>query len=703
METMMIAVTELSTCARALWSRSLGARSVLLLGLVLPLVAQGAGKPSRVAPAGASRAASASTARGAPPAPTLARFAGDFAGPGNMDGAAAVARFNHPQGLATDAAGNLYVADTFNHAIRKVSPAGDVSTIATTPADSAPTGLAFDATGDLYAVYSSSDDVLKITATGTQSTLPAWTTGSKTGTSFGGEYALAVDRSGNFFVAQPGKHTVRRITPEGVSRILAGMTDRPGKSDGAGAAARFNRPTGVAVDAAGNVYVVDKDNRSVRKITPAGRVSTFAEFGRSGKATVGFREPDSIAVDSAGNVYVSDNMEPVIHKFMPDGAASVIAGRYFGGVAPNQATPSRFAHPTGIATDTVGNVYVADSGLHNITKIMPNGDWQTLAGPPALAETVGGSGSEERLEAPRGIAVDAAGNVYLTDAKSLIRRITPEGVISTLAGAPGSVASKDGIGSAARFANLSESLAIDGAGNLYVVDGHFKIRKITPAGEVGTLAAGNDIPRAAGERFFSVSNVAADKEGNLFVADDSNFIVRKFTPAGVETTVAGQSGQIGTADGQGSEARFNALSGIAVDRVGNVYVSDSRNSTIRKITPTGVVSTLAGAPRNEGSADGLGPDARFKRPQGLAADDAGNLYVADTGNHTVRKITPAGVVSTVVGVAGRVGFSPGALPGSLSGPVALAVGGTSLYIVTYNSVAVVRNLQRTQGQVSNPK
>lgn len=664
---------------------------MLLLGLLMPWMAEGAGKPNRAAPASAARAASVPAAR---PAPTLAPLAGDFAGPGNTDGTGAAVRFNHPQGLATDAAGNLYVADTFNQAIRKISPAGVVITVAAMPTPRASfTGVAVDAIGDLYVVYGGSDDVLKLTAAGTQSTLPAWTTGSREGTSFGGDYAIAIDRAGNFYVVQPGKHTLRKITPDGTSSILAGMTDRPGKSDGTATAARFNTPSGVAVDAAGNIYVVDKENRSIRKVSPTGTVSTFATSGRNGKAVVGFEEPDGIAVDRAGNVYLSDARGRAIHRFTPDGDASVFAGRYFGGVAPNQRIPTSFSQPTGIATDAAGNVYVADARLHNIVKIAPDGEWQTLAGPPARVAAPAGTAPQERLGAPRGIAADAAGNVYVTDAKSSIRRISPDGVVTTVAGSPTPDKSKDGVGPAARFADLSESLAIDAAGNLYAMDGHFKIRKITPAGEVSTLAAGSDIPKRVNERFFGVSNVAADKEGNVFVADEGNFIVRKFTPAGVESTVAGLSGQIGTADGQAAEARFNVLSGIAVDGAGNVYVSESNTSTIRKITPAGVVSTLAGAPRQEGSTDGPGPEARFKQPRGLATDDAGNLYVADTGNHTVRKITPAGVVSTVVGVAGRVGFSPGALPGHLSKPVALAVSGTSLYIVTYDSVAVVRNLR----------
>ena len=149
--------------------------------------------------------------------------------------------------------------------------------------------------------------------------------------------------------------------------------------------------------------------------------------------------------------------------------------------------------------------------------------------------------------------------------------------------------------------------------------------------------------------------VAVDSAGNVYVADYANYTIRKMTPAGVVTTLAGSPGQSGSSDGTGSNARFYYPSGVAVDSTGNVYVADNYNSTIRKVTPAGVVTTLAGSPRQTGTNDGVGSNARFNSPYGVAVDSAGNVYVADTGNSTIRKVTPAGVVTTLAGWSGHHG------------------------------------------------
>src|SRR5713226_2278474 len=193
-----------------------------------------------------------------------------------------------------------------------------------------------------------------------------------------------------------------------------------------------------------------------------------------------------------------------------------------------------------------------------------------------------------------------------------------------------------------------------------------------------------------GRRFSVLSGVATDSAGNVYVADAGNHTIRKITPAGVVTTLAGTAGSGGSADGAGAAARFNQPFGIATDSAGNVYVADTFNHTIRKITPAGVVTTLAGTAGIHGSADGTGAAGCFNSPEGVATDSAGNVYVADEG-YTIRKITPAGEVSTIVGVAGQMSFAPGALPGLQAFPQGVTVSGTSLYIILYNDAAVVQN------------
>ena len=315
------------------------------------------------------------------------------------------------------------------------------------------------------------------------------------------------------------------------------------------------------------------------------------------------------------------------------------------------ATPG-FNRPNGVAIDSAGNVYVADTANHTIRKITPAGVVSTLAGLAGSFGSADGTGSAARFNFPDGVAVDAAGNVYVADSSNnTIRKITPAGVVSTLAGLAGIGGSADGTGSAARFSQ-PVGVAVDAAGNVYVTDfSNNTIRKITPAGVVSTLAGsassrGSADGTGSAARFFQPAGVAVDAAGNVYVADTFNHTIRKITPAGVVSTLAGLAGSFGSADGTGSAARFNQPTGVAVDAAGNVYVADRSNHTIRKITSAGVVSTLAGLALDPGSTDGIGSAARFNRPEGVAVDAAGNVYVADTFNNTIRKITLAGVVST---------------------------------------------------------
>ncbi|MCC7288710.1 MAG: hypothetical protein IT503_21240 [Burkholderiaceae bacterium] len=257
------------------------------------------------------------------------------------------------------------------------------------------------------------------------------------------------------------------------------------------------------------------------------------------------------------------------------------------------------------------------------------------------------------LARPFGVVSDLSGNLYVAEFSAhRIRKITPDGLVSNFAGEGGVFGSADGVGTAARFSN-PQGLAIDGADNLYVADtGNQTIRKITPAGVVTTLAGqarefGFADGTGSAARFNGPRGIASDTLGDVYVADSSNQVIRRITPDGVVTTIAGAPGVAGSQDGAAAAARFKDPPGIAVDAAGNLYVADQGNHTIRKITPDGVVSTIAGLAGAAGYADGSGSAARFNNPEGIAVDAAGNVYVADRGNSAIRRITPAGVVSTV--------------------------------------------------------
>jgi hypothetical protein len=240
-------------------------------------------------------------------------------------------------------------------------------------------------------------------------------------------------------------------------------------------------------------------------------------------------------------------------------------------------------------------------------------------------------------------------------------------------------------------------LAVDSQGNAYTSVGELTLRKITPDGTVTTLAGatgegGSADGTGADARFGALFGLATDGAGNVYVADHVNNTIRKVTPAGVVTTLAGTAGDAGSADGAGPDARFDGPYGLVRDAAGNLYVADSGNHTIRRITTAGVVTTLAGTAGLSGNTDAAGADARFNSPGQLAIDGSGTLYVADLGNYTIRKITPDGAVTTVVGTAGRNGWLPGALPGGLTEIHGLAISGRSLYISQLNGVAVVTSM-----------
>jgi sugar lactone lactonase YvrE len=301
------------------------------------------------------------------------------------------------------------------------------------------------------------------------------------------------------------------------------------------------------------------------------------------------------------------------------------------------------------------------------------------------------AGTTGQLSTLAGVAVDGVGNIYIAENYAYtIRKVTSTGVVTTLAGAGGMFGSADGAGDAARFGG-PQGLAVDGAGNVFVADrGNHTIRKITGDGVVSTVAGtagsyGSADGTGSAARFYFPAAVAVDSEGNVFVADGGNHTIRKITGAGVVTTLAGTAGSSGSADGTGGTARFFGPNGVAVDRTGNLYVADTGNLTIRKITGSGMVTTLAGMAGGFGSADGAGGAARFKFPAGLAVDREGNLYVTETGNYLIRRITSDGVVTTLAGMAGFSGAADGS--GSVAKfavPVAVAVDGAGTLYVADN-------------------
>jgi hypothetical protein len=520
--------------------------------------------------------------------------------------------------------------------------------------------------------------------------------GAGTDAEFFGPYGVAVDSAGNAYVADTFNQTIRKVSPTGVVATLAGLAGSPGSEDGTGSAARFNDPYGVAVDSNGNVYVADSGNNTIRRIRPVGTnwvVSTIAGLAgilgsTDGTGTIAqFNEPSGVAVDRAGNVYVADSGNDTIREVTPVGTnwvVTTLAGLAdIAGSADGIGSVARFWHPEGVAVDSADNVYVGDFLNNTIRKLTPDGV-TTLAGLAGSPGGADGTGSAARFNDPYGVAVDGAGNVYVADSgNNTVRKITSPGLVTTVAGSGStSQGGADGTGSEARFYDPYD-VAVDGSGNVYVADEfNSTIREITSLRVVSTIAGsagnyGTNDGVGTDTRFYLPQAVAVDSAGNVYVADTWNETIRKVTSEGVVSTLAGSPGLSGSADGTGSDARFWYPEGVAVDSSGNVYVADTYNATIRKVTSAGVVTTLVGMAGYIGANDGTGSDAQFLYPHGVAVDSNGNVYVADSGNNTIREIIPVGttwLVSTIAGLAGIVGSTDGAGSAALfDDPLGVAV------------------------------
>ena len=345
-------------------------------------------------------------------------------------------------------------------------------------------------------------------------------------------------------------------------------------------------------------------------------------------------DSDAYCLDDS-DVYCSDDSDEEQDNVM----VTTLAGSTQG-YADGVGSAAQFWDPRGIAVDASGNLYVTDTFNHRIRKINPAGEVTTFAG--STAGFADGTGIAARFSYPAGIAIDALGNLYVMDyGNNNIRKVTPEGVVTTLAGnGLEQWGYADSMGNAAKF-NRPYGITIDTSDNLYVADTYNnRIRKISPAGEVTTLAGstqGYANGTGSAAQFNQPYGIAIDKSGNLYVLDTYNNCIRKITPAGVVTTFAG-SNTSGHADGKGSKARFSLPNGITIDTSGNLYVADTSNNNIRKVTPAGEVTTLAGKYNSRGYADGKGSKARFNMPNGIAIDASGNLYIGDTGNNRIRKM-----------------------------------------------------------------
>ncbi len=511
---------------------------------------------------------------------------------------------------------------------------------------------------------------------------------------------VATDSVGNVYVADA--HRIRRIDVSGVISTFAGTGDWGYGGDGGPAdEARLAYPIGMATDSAGNLYVADRSNNRVRKIDPMGEITTIAGTGEEGYSGDGGPAaearlfwPRGVALDATGNIYLTDTLNYRVRKVDAEtGIITTVAGTgepwepyYY--VEGGSAVRAEFDTPSGVATDSAGNVYVADSSADVVRKIdAETGIIGSFAGMQG-ERGYGGDGGPARqalLDGPYHLATDTADNLYVPDAfNHRLRKIDAStGVIETLAGT--GTRGYTGDGGPATEAQLAfpRAVAVDATGNLYVSDqANYRVRKIdAETGVIETIAGtgdrtgGWDGGPAEDARLVFLRAVAVDGAGTLFFADSHR--VWKLDASGEIVALAGtgESGYSGD-DGPAAQAQLSYPRGLAVDNAGNVFVADSFNSRVRKIDAAGNITTLAGTGERGYSGDaGPAAQAHLARPEGIAVDNAGNVFVADTANFRVRRIDAAGTITTLAGTgeSGDSGDGGPAAQARLGHPGALAV------------------------------
>lgn len=545
-----------------------------------------------------------------------------FSGDG---GPALAASLNGPQYLAFDPNGNLYVYDVLNYVIRRITPSGNIDTFA---GNRSPLGGGCPV--------------------GTARNVAI-------GQNAGG---IAFDGTGNLYLGDKESNCVRRVAPDGAVIRFAGTgTGDYSGDNGPAVKATLRSPTGIAVDSANNVYIADTDNEVVRRVSADGTIKTFAGNGKFGFAgeggsplTASFRFPSGLALDSTSTLYVVDRDNLRIRRVTSSAVTTVAGNGTFQPYPEGTAgTLALLNSPAGLSMDSSGSLLIADYQNNRIRRMTPDGFVYSVAGNGINGfDNPEGPASQIALSQPLAAATDRVGNVYIADTGNhLIRKVSPSGQLNLFAGYVGKSGPVSGLGTddvAATSTTLGDvySIAVDAAGNVYLGEGP-RVRIVTPGGIISTYAGSRTQGTLDGKRssaqFRFIVGLSFDSFGNLWIVDADR--IRKIDANGNVTTVAGGGTLVGqAAEGRpATQASLRNPFGISVDPSGVACFTEYLQNVIRCISAGGILTTLGGTGTPGFSGDGgIATAARFNNPWGLARDLSGNLLIADSSNNRIRRI-----------------------------------------------------------------
>ncbi len=625
-------------------------------------------------------------------------------------GPASQAMLGAVEGLAVDAAGNVYIADNLDHRIRKVTARDQIiTTLAGNghagyagdghPAAQAllnrPYGVAVSAEGVVYIADFGNARVRAITPGGQITTVAggglAGARGSALAAHLTGPRNVAVDATGNLYISDFAANLVYKVTPAGNIETVAGTGVAGCGEDGPAVVASLNAPAGLAAGPGGVLYIADSGNGRILRLA-GGQLATVIEPSPVG---VTLAQPTGIAVDRSGVLYVADAEAGVVLRRSPDGAVTVVADRSRGlnrprdvalGVAGElfvadgrrvwkigaegsmslfaggstsavwgdgvKATSARLDGPIGVAVDAGGDLYIAEEGRYRIRKVDQTGLIRTVAG-TGESGTDGeeGPATAARLVDPVAVAIDGLGRLWIADyLGNRVRRVETDGTIRTIAGNGEPGYDGDAGGAAVALLNRPRDIAADGHGNVYVADSlNHRVRRIDAGGGIATVA-GSGVRGYAGDGGLAINAqldtpvaVAVDAAGNLYIAEAGNNVVRRVTRSGLVYTVAGNGrrGYVGDG-GPATDAALNFPSAVAVDAGGRLWIADTNNHCIRRVSAGGRIETIAGdGVPGFGGDGGAAAEARLRFPSDVAVAPDGSVYLADLGNRRIRKLTPA--------------------------------------------------------------